>query len=164
MSTNPTSTRPSTFRLGRYQFSRDLFLRNWAIMFVFAVVAIALFNGRNVTTGEFDFGRGIGTVTAAFGGLASFGALVGAVFAVLFAFWGLSYMTRHQYTQAEEGRRQMHIMIGLAVLVAAAFVGVKWISLPAGAGWIALVFLGLVSVATALVTTHTIVLRPTTTP
>ena len=133
-------------------------------MFVFAVVAIALFNGRNVTTGEFDFGRGFGTVTSAFGGLASFGALVGAVFAILFAFWGLSYMTRHQYTQAEEGRRQMHILIGLAVLVAAAIVGVMWISLPAGAGWIALIFLGLVTVATALVTTHTIHQRPTTTP
>ncbi len=58
----------------------------------------------------------------------------------------------------------MHILIGLAVLVAAAIVGVKWISLPAGAGWIALIFLGLVTVATALVTTHTIHQRPTTTP
>ena len=90
MSTNPTSTRPSTFRLGRYQFSRDLFLRNWAIMFVFAVVALRSSTGvtlRPAVRLRSRYRHGHGRLRRR-----RRSAPRGPpVFAVLFAFWGLSY-------------------------------------------------------------------------
>jgi hypothetical protein len=156
MSSLPTkSTR--TVRLGRFEVRLVDFARNWVIVGATAISAAALFAGR-ASDGTHDFGRGMASVLAAFGGPASFGALLGALLTVVLTMFGLDYMSGHRYTPAEEVRRRVHIGIGIAVLVVAAVSGVKWIGLPEG-GQIPLIFLGLVTAAT-LLTTYRRVVRP----
>lgn len=136
------------------QYSKKQFIINWIVILLVLVTGAAAFTGYNSIDGSFDLFAGFGVVGEMFGGIASLGALAGVIVALAIIVLGLVYIAKKDYSQ-NNGLLIVHIILGLAVVIGAAYVGIKWIVLPAD-GWaalgIALAVLLFTGIATAIVT------------
>jgi len=141
----------------RTGYNRKNFLTNWLVVFAVLLLGASTAFGYNSLRGDVDVFGGLSTIGEMFGGLSSLGALVGALVALAIIAGGLVYMGKANYT-GKSGKFIFHVVLGVAVVAVAAFVGFNWFVWP-NDGWTSL-GLGLgallaVTGATALVTNRT---------
>jgi len=140
-----------------FGYEKKKFFINWLIVLAVLLVGAASAFGYNSLKGTFDLFAGIGVIGEMFGGIASLGAIAGVILAVGIIVGGLIYMGRKDYT-GKTGLFAFHVILGFAVVAAAAFIGIRWIVWPTD-GWTSLgLGLGaliLVTAATAAVTHRT---------
>lgn len=137
--TDPTTTTDTevtkTFNIRRYA-------ANWGVITLVMIFCLAAGLGWNTVTKSFDLFEGLGTLLDIFGGLWSFGALLLAIVVTGIVVYGLYYMSKTNY-DGHEQRRWAHIGLGVIFVIFVAWLGLSWIHLPSGLGWMALVFLAI---------------------
>ncbi|HET6746957.1 MAG TPA: hypothetical protein VFH06_02525 [Candidatus Saccharimonadales bacterium] len=139
MPDNPTNTE-TTDSVKRFSIRR--YAANWAIIALVLILGLSAGLGWNTVTKSFDLFEGLGTLSDLFGGLTSFGALLLALAVTGIVVYGLYYMSKTNYDD-DEGRRWLHIGLGVVFIVFVAWLGLTWIHLPSGLGWMSLVFLAI---------------------
>lgn len=122
------------------QFSIRKWARNWLILVLCILLAFVAGVGLDTTSGSIAFFEGFGTFLAVFGGILSFGALVGIGAILAGVGWGLYYMTKTDFS-GREGLRWTFIIGGLAALFAAGLIGWSWVEMPSGMGWFTLILI-----------------------
>jgi len=147
--------------------NKKTFIRNWIVVLLVFVIGASAFAGYNSINGSFDLFAGFGAVGELVGGIASLGAFLVVIIALAIIVSGMLYVAKKDYT-GSNGLLAFHVIIGLAVVIIAGFVGFRWIELPED-GWSylapvlgTLIFTG---IAAAIVTPRktTVVVNPTAT-
>jgi hypothetical protein len=132
-------------RSGRFAF-------NWFVIALVLVIGASAFSGYDSIDGGFpNLFEGLGTVVSLLGGIGSFITLVIVVAAGIFILVGLLHMCGRDYTD-HNGLRWAHSLIGLGVVIAAAWIGLKWIDVPSATGWVTALILFIITAATVAVT------------
>lgn len=117
-------------------------IRNWVFVMAIILLAFAAGLGWDTTTNLPDMWEGFGMVWSVFGGITSFGALLGIALVVAFLIWGTYYMTQTDFTNRKRRQRTV-IFIACVAFLFGMWLGMEWVQMPSGSGWVALAFFAL---------------------
>jgi hypothetical protein len=122
------------------RFSVKNWLRNWLLVLFIILLGFVTGAGWDTLDNSPNFTSGFNTLVNTFGGITSFGALVGAVLIVGGFLWGVRYMIKTDFT----GHKVRGWLFSIGTIVAIIFAGMigwSWFRLPSGTGWTTLSFL-----------------------
>jgi hypothetical protein len=135
MSVNAKSNRHTEAIVEMRRFSPGRYIRNLLIFFLPVVGFAAVCSGSS-SIGGFSFWEGLSVVGSMFGGITSFGALLGVIVSIVIVVFGLRHIAKTDYTN-QGGLMAVHIGLAALAIVAAAWIGLEWVSLPGWEGWVA---------------------------
>jgi hypothetical protein len=133
------------------------FAFNWVVVLLVLVIGASAALGYNSITRSLDLFAGFGALGSLFGGLPTLGGILVVLLGLAAVTWLFIHMTKTNYDD-NKNRQVLHIVVALAVIVAALFIGVGWIEVTSEfwptVGTI-IAILVVVTGATALVTDRT---------